>query len=130
MDSDMARIDRIVIVPHNCALNQNGWLKYDHWLMYKKYTGPLPYYGMRGNRKTSWDGPANKKTVVKQHPLNNSSSLGSGCGATGRAVSSVYGDLQFEYCHWQFNLLSTVTKLYRTNENKEKEAENGPIKKQ
>ena len=31
--------------------------------MYKKYTTPLPYCGMRGSRNTSWDGTANKKTL-------------------------------------------------------------------
>ena len=48
LDSEVARqaVDRIVIVPHNCHYNQNGWLKYDHRVMYKKYTTPLPY---------SWD---------------------------------------------------------------------------
>ena len=41
---------------------KNSWLKYDHWVMYKKYTTPLPSYEMWGSKKTSWDGPANKKT--------------------------------------------------------------------
>ena len=31
--------------------------------MYKKYTKPLPSYGMWGSRKTSWDGPAKKKPI-------------------------------------------------------------------
>ena len=31
--------------------------------MYKKYTTPLPSYGMWEGRKTSWDGPANKKIL-------------------------------------------------------------------
>ena len=43
---------------------QNGWLKYDHRVMYKKYTTSLPFYGMWGSRKTSWDGPANKKLAL------------------------------------------------------------------
>ena len=34
---------------------QNGWLKYDLRVMYKKYT----FNGMWGSRKISWDGPAN-----------------------------------------------------------------------
>ena len=47
-DSEAARqaVDRIVIVPHNCHYNQNVWLKYDHRVMYKKYTTPLPSSGM------------------------------------------------------------------------------------
>ena len=31
--------------------------------MYKKYTTSLPFYGMWGSRKTSWDGPAKKKNL-------------------------------------------------------------------
>ena len=48
MDSDMARrvVDRCVIVPHNRHWLKNGWLKYDHRIMYKKYTAPCPIYGM------------------------------------------------------------------------------------
>ena len=48
LDSEAARqaVDRSVIVPHNCHYNQNGWLKYDHRVMYKKHTNPLPSYGM------------------------------------------------------------------------------------
>ena len=45
IDSEAARqaVDRIVIVPHNCHYNQNGWrLKYDHRVMCKKYTTPSP----------------------------------------------------------------------------------------
>ena len=45
-------VDRIVIVPHNCHLLKNGCLKYDHRVMYKKYTTSLPFYGMWGSRKT------------------------------------------------------------------------------
>ena len=43
--------------------------------MYKKYTTSLPFYGMWGSRKTSWDGPANKKNKkkddfgLKQYPF-------------------------------------------------------------
>ena len=53
--SEAARqaVDRSVIVPQNCHYNQNGWPKYDHRVMYKKYTTPLPSYGMWGSRKTS-----------------------------------------------------------------------------
>ena len=39
---------------------KNGWLKYDHRLMYKKYTTPLANCGMWGSLKTSLDGPVNK----------------------------------------------------------------------
>ena len=38
-------INNLVIVPHNCHYNQNGWLKYDHRVMYKKYTTPCPHMG-------------------------------------------------------------------------------------
>ena len=31
---------------------------------YNKYTTSLPFYGMWGSRKTSWDGPANKKDIL------------------------------------------------------------------
>ena len=48
------------MVPHNFHCNQNGCVKYDHKLMYKKYTTPLPYYGMWGSRKTFLDGSAKK----------------------------------------------------------------------
>ena len=56
-------VDRSVIIPHNCHYNQNGWLKYDHRLTYKKYTTALPFYGMWGSRKTSWYDQANKKRI-------------------------------------------------------------------
>ena len=47
-------VDRIVIVSHNYHwYNQNRWPQYDHRVMYKKYTTPLPSYGMWGSRKTS-----------------------------------------------------------------------------
>ena len=64
LDSEVVRqaVDRSVIVPHNCLYNQNGWLKYNHRVMYKKHTTPLPSYEMWGSKKTSWDGPTNKKT--------------------------------------------------------------------
>ena len=50
LDSAAARqaVDRSVIVPYNCHYNQNGWLKYNHRGMYKKYATPLPSYGMKG----------------------------------------------------------------------------------
>ena len=35
--------------------------------MYKKYTTPLPSYGMWGSRKTSWAGPANNN-IKKLQP--------------------------------------------------------------
>ena len=54
-DSEAERqaVDRSVIVPHNCHYNQNGWLKYDQRVIYKKYTILWPSYGMWGSRKTS-----------------------------------------------------------------------------
>ena len=58
---------------------------------------------------------------------------GNGCGSVGRAVASNTWGLQFESSHWQkficllnICLLSTV---YWKDENKEKEAGNGPLKK-
>ena len=32
--------------------------------MHKKYITPVPIYGMRGSRKTSWDGAAKKHLNV------------------------------------------------------------------
>ena len=40
--------------------------KYDHRLMYKKYTTPPALYGIWGSRKTSRDGPANKKSILSK----------------------------------------------------------------
>ena len=44
-DSETTRqaVDTCVIVPQYCHNPINGWLKYDHRLMYKKYATPLPY---------------------------------------------------------------------------------------
>ena len=50
------------LYPPTAIKYQNDWLKYDHRVMYKKYTTSLPFYGMWGSRKTPRDGPANKKT--------------------------------------------------------------------
>ena len=52
--------------------------------------------------------------------------LGSGCGAVGRAVASDTRGPGFESSHWQLLL-----NIYycRKDENKEKEAGNGPFKK-
>ena len=45
-------LDKYVIVPHYHHYIKNGWLKYDHRVMYKKYTTPV-LFGMWGNRKAS-----------------------------------------------------------------------------
>ena len=37
----------------DCHSFKNGWLKYDHRVMYKKYTIPCPIYWMMVSRKTS-----------------------------------------------------------------------------
>ena len=56
--------------------------------------------------------------------------MGSGCGSVGRAVASKTRGLRFESSHWQtfINIehLYTVN-LYLKDENKEKEAGNGPF---
>ena len=47
MDSNdiMVVVDKNVIVPHYHHLtSKNGWLKYDHRVMYKKYTTSLPVW--------------------------------------------------------------------------------------
>ena len=45
-EEGMVGADRNVVVPnfHHCKY-QNGWLKYDHRIMYKKYTTSLPPMG-------------------------------------------------------------------------------------
>ena len=54
--------------------------------------------------------------------------LNSDCLAVGRAVASDTRDPRFESSHRKFYLLSTVlSKLHRKDENKEKEAGNGPF---
>ena len=47
--------------------------------------------------------------------------LGSGCGSVGRAVTSDSRGPQFESIHWY--------KFIMKKQNKEKETENGPFKK-
>ena len=52
---------------------------------------------------------------------------GSGCGSFGRAIASDTRDPQFKSRHWQ----NIIYQLYnRKDENKEKEAGNGPSFKQ
>ena len=54
--------------------------------------------------------------------------LGSGCGGwVGREVASNSRGLQFESSHRQKYILSIYCQLYWKDENKEKEAENGPF---
>ena len=61
-----------------CAIQKTKWkedwnrshvscvsCKYDHRVMYKKYTTPYPIHGIWDGRKTSWDGEANKKIVLE-----------------------------------------------------------------
>ena len=53
--------------------------------------------------------------------------LGSGCGSVGRAVASNSRDPQFESSHCQKFILNTYCQLCWKDENKEKEAGNGPF---
>ena len=54
--------------------------------------------------------------------------LGSGCGAVGRAVASNTRGPGFESSHWQLLLnIYLLLTVCRKDENKEKEAENGPF---
>ena len=48
-------VDRNMIIPHNCHSIKNGWITYDHRVMYKKYTAPCPLMG-RGaaERRLEW----------------------------------------------------------------------------
>ena len=56
--------------------------------------------------------------------------MGSGCGAVGREVASDTSGPQFESSHRQsFYRAFVYCQLYRKDENKEKEAENGPFLK-
>ena len=53
--------------------------------------------------------------------------LGSGCGSVGRAVTSDTRDPRFEPCHRRNFVYQFICQLYnRKDENKEKEAGNGP----
>ena len=58
--------------------------------------------------------------------------MGSGCGSVGRAVASDTRGLRFKSSHWQkfiyIELLFTVNCVLK-RQNKEKEARNGPFKK-
>ena len=54
---------------------------------------------------------------------------GSGCGSVGRVVSSKSRGPWFESSHWQKIILNIFCQLYWKDENKEKEAWNGPFKK-
>ena len=54
---------------------------------------------------------------------------GSGCGSVGRAVASHYRGPRFESSHRQEIILNLNSQLYWKDENEEKEAENGPLKK-
>ena len=62
--------------------------------------------------------------------INNLRSLGSGCGSVGRAVASNTRGPRFESSHWQkFIFILNICLLwtvYWKDENKEKEAGNGP----
>ena len=54
--------------------------------------------------------------------------MGSGCGAVGRAVASDTRGPRFESSHWQLLLnIYLLLTVCRKDENKEKEAENGPV---
>jgi len=57
--------------------------------------------------------------------------MGRGCGAVDRAVASKTGDSQFESLYRQQNISNVIIcqLLSRKDENKEKEARNGPFKK-
>ena len=56
--------------------------------------------------------------------------VGSGCGAVGRVVASNTRGPGFESSHWQLLLhIYLLLAVCRKDENKEKEAENGPFKK-
>ena len=54
---------------------------------------------------------------------------GSGCGSVGRAVASDTRGPRFESSHRQKIILNIYCQLYWKDENKEKEAGNGPFKK-
>ena len=54
---------------------------------------------------------------------------GSGCGSVGRGVASKSKGMQFESSHQQKIILNIYCQLYRKDENREKEAGNGPFLK-
>ena len=54
---------------------------------------------------------------------------GSGCGSVGRAFASNSRGPRFEPSHWKKLYWTIQCQLYWKDENKEKEAENGPFKK-
>ena len=56
------------------------------------------------------------------------SKLGSGCGSVGRAVTFNSRGPRCESSHWQKIILNIYCQLYWKDENKEKEAWNGPFK--
>ena len=53
--------------------------------------------------------------------------LGSYCGSVGRVVASNSRGPLFEYSHWQTFIFNIYYQLYSKDENKEKEAGNGPF---
>ena len=53
-------------------------------------------------------------------------STGGGGGSVGRAVASNLRGLWFESSHWQKFILNIYCQLYWKDQNKEKEAGNGP----
>ena len=57
------------------------------------------------------------------------STLGSGCDSVGRVVASNSRGPRFESSHWQKFILNIYCQLYWKDENKEKEAGNGPFLK-
>ena len=64
LDSDTTRwaVDKRVIVPHNSHEKPKMAvisMIIEQWT--RSILPPCPIYGMWGSRKTSWDGPANKK---------------------------------------------------------------------
>ena len=57
----------------------------------------------------------------------NVKTMGSGCGSVGRAVASDSRGPQFESSQQQKFILNIYCQLYWKDENKEKDAENGPF---
>ena len=53
--------------------------------------------------------------------------MGSGCGSVGRAVASNSRGPRFESSHREKFILNIYCQLYLKDENKEKEAGNGPF---
>ena len=66
--------------------------------------------------------------IIKQVVYNNVIQ-GSGCGSVGKAVASNSRGPWFESSHWQKFIMNIYSKLNWKDENKEKEAENGPFLK-